>query len=263
MFFPDYMDKLDGFYLGTIEETIYPEDPRNTTKYQIQYIVNLTIESYSQTRVLCIVQDRFGGLDDFEDITLRAGIMVFVQFPRGDPSIGVITGCPRRYTKNQSLANGRYWKKRFNKITQSVDQQTNWKVEHDLGNYITITPTQIIIDDGKLNKFTIDQTGKITVDSGDLEINVKKNANITIVGDCTIKAKKVDLTAKDVNVTCKKLDATVAGDASITAAKEVSITGSQIKLNGEIGDVLTTASQPTCYVTGIPFMGSQTVKAGL
>jgi phage baseplate assembly protein gpV len=262
MIFDDYSDKLHGLYFGTVMDVIYPEDALNTAKYQTQYRVILTGELYNQFEARCVVTDKFGGDDEFEDVTLRRGVKVLVQFPLGDPSIGVITGTIRSAADSQSRSDGYYYKKRFNKITESIDKADVWTIEHDDGTMIRIESNRILIDDGDGNSILIEQGSKIKVMSGELDIEVADNAVINVSGNVTVKASNISVEGDDVSVKCKSLDANVSGSAKIDAKGSVDIKGSNIKLNGEMGQVITTMSQPVCYVSGIPFKGSTTVKAG-
>jgi hypothetical protein len=52
-------------------------------------------------------------------------------------------------------------------------------------------------------------------------------------------------------------------EAKVEAGGDIEVKGKQIKLNGSMGNVLTSMSDPIlCPITGLPAKGVPTVKAG-
>jgi hypothetical protein len=199
-----------------------------------------------------------GNLNDYEDATLLIGTKVYVMFPRGDMSMGVIIGGVRQFSLPTDAAKGHHWQRRFNEIVQSCDKQGAYTVRSIDGPFVKIekkkvTISNIQVDPGRdtvksddteivesivldsaTKTLTItarelkiqvkdpkDAKGNVTLDvSGNVTVNVKKNANVTIDKDASITVNGM---AKA--TVAKDLTATVQGTTAIKSAKKVTIDG--------------------------------------
>ena len=259
---------LDKFYLGQIEKAIPPGDPANTTTgYQYQYQVLISGDRSSTLTVLCTVMAPIAGRDHTEESVLATGLRVFVLFPGGSPAAGVIVGCARQYLKPMDAGRGRYWERRFNLITETVEKDFTWQVKHDLGTFIKVEARAVTISDGFGNEVVVNAGlgpigGSVDVKGGAMSITVKGDVDIKAAGAVSVLAKDVTVKAVTVDVKALSMSATVLKDVSIKAGT-VDVKAATINLNSVTGGmVLTTTSQPVCYVTGIPFVGVPIVKAG-
>lgn len=271
------MDKLHGIYFGTID-AVYPiSHELNRGKYQYEYRVIITADLYSQLPVKCIrVDPNYGNFNGYDDQILEVGYRVFVQFPNGDPTVGLIVSGARFHPVPQTGTEGVYKRWRFGPIQMAVTAAGRWEVH--------VRPAA---NGPKFSNIYMDEDGVFIGDAGLLgegqdfiKIDLKsRSITMNAASKFTINCRDADILAiGKVDLTCIDLDAKIAQTAKISALKleariateakiEVfgvaDIKAQVIKLNGELGGVITTATQPTCYITGIPFKGSKTVKAGL
>jgi len=266
---------FDGLFFGTISAIFPPGDKRNSNKSQYEYEVILTGELYSQMYVRCIKLDLFGGAQfHADDVILDEGYRVFLMFPRGDSQMGVILGGSRQVeTPQKEEGEGPRRLIRFNELEQEINTDGDYSIkvkkteEDEPDAEFTISNKTIILDTHpeeeacsvvmdretqhitiKTKDITLELTGKksITV-KGDVDITTEGSVNITAKKDCKVQAKSVEIEADT---------------AKVTAKQKASIEAQTIELAGAEGQVLTTATQPACYVTGAPFVGSTKVKAG-
>ena len=238
-------------YVGTIEKVFSPSHPFNTSKFQYEYSVLVNTELFSQTSIICIKADSFGGFDDFEDAILSPGNLVLVSFARDDFQSGAIIGCARQFSKKTEVSRGVHWRKRFNKFEMGIDSSYNWYAKSDSGPNAHVMVDKIILNDSAGQTITLDKNSKtITINAELWTININKDVKMTVGGNMTATISG--------NATVKvggKLDATVGGKATIKAAS--------IALNGEGGRVLTDKLNPVIdYITGVPSIGVPTVTSG-
>lgn len=258
--------KLDKFYFGKVTHIYAPNHPKNKSKYQYEYEVLITGDDYAQLPMRAIRNDEFGGLDDYSDEILSVGANVFVLFPRGDASIGIITGGGRFYPKAQDPALGKYYLKRFNKIEASIDKDYNYMVKSDSGPFLQVKTNKVVLDDSVGESVVLDKDKKtLFIDANKWVVHIKGDANITVDGNLTATvAKSATVKAKDVSVTadasakikCKDLTAEASGNANIKA--------SSISLNGQGSSITTEQSHQNVIdlITGVPCVGVPTVKSG-
>lgn len=277
---------LTGLHFGTIEKVVPPSDDKNESKTQYEYEVNITIDRFASIPVKCILMDRFGGwYDEYEDRILTAGTSVFVMMPRGNRVTGVIIGMPRMSTVAQTEPTGkpladppystaspgfpssRRYEKYFLNFTETYEKNTTlgeWTFKHDLGPFIKVEGTKVTISNGATETITIGE-GSVTVEAVDAKIDAKKSVEVKALGgdiNVTATIGNVNVKANEVKVNCKTVDVKCK-DAKIVANKVDIKALSGIDLNKILGGmVLTTMTQPTCYVSGIPFKGVPNVKAG-
>ena len=265
------MSRLDNIYLGIIDKVIPPGDPSNTTQFfQYQYSVLVTGDYQAIFPVICSVMSPVAGRDKVEESILSTGLRVFVVFPSGgSPACGLIIGCARQYIKPQDITRGKYWERRYNLITETIASDNTWQVKHDLGMFMKVEGQKITVSDLGGNSVVINAGlpgglagGSIDVNCNALNITVKGDASIKATGAVSVIAKDVSVKATTVDVKSISMTATVLKDVSLTAGT-VDVQAVSINLNSYTGGmVLTTMSQPVCYVTGIPFVGTPLVKAG-
>jgi hypothetical protein len=260
------MIKLDKFYFGKITEVYPPNHPNNKSKYQYEYQVLITGDDYAQLPTRAIKNDAYGMIDDYKDEILTKNTNVFVLFPRGDASMGVIMGGGRFTAKAQDPAKGKYYLHRFNKIEIGIDKDYNYMVKSDSGPYTKVNTNKIVLDDSVGENITLDKENKVlSIDANKWVVHIKGDANITIDGnltatvakDATIKAKNVNVTAEAAaKIKCKDLTAEASGNAKIKAKA--------ISLNGEQSPITTEQSHQGVIdlITGVPVIGVPTVKSG-
>jgi hypothetical protein len=242
-----------------------PDHPENYNKIQYEYMVLATMQNYAKVPLNhAIVADEFGAADNFNDRVLQYGQRVIVMCPMGNLQSPIILSCLRNTPKTTDSALGLHWRRRFNKVEQIIDKDFNYMVKSDSGPNLKINTNKIVLDDGSGDNITIDKDNKIiTINCKDFTAKISGNASIEVGGSATVKAESADVTVSGkCTVKAGSLDATVDGEAKVKAGGDVNIDGSTIKLNGSIGKVLTDMTQPRCYITGIPFIGSTKVKAG-
>ena len=277
-----------GIYLGTIQEVYPPSHELNPTGgYQYVYEVAIVTDLVAYLPVKCVKMDSIGGLYNYDDIILSTGQQVYVGFPfKGDTSLGIILGSSRQEETNQDEEGPIRWKKRLNQINESVSFEGVWKIGHVsepiptqtfLGPNITLDKDVLLIDDGG-----VDGSGN---NSQSVEVDARNRTIKINSGEWTLQAESgvtINVSAGDVNVSClnAKVEAkqsvnvkASAGPVSVESGSNVSvkangqasIEATQVLLNSKglpLDGVLTTKTQPTCYVTGIPFRGSTKVLAG-
>lgn len=245
-------------YVGMVEAVFPPTDKMNTSKYQYEYRVIISGNNMSTIPVKCVKIDAMGNLNDFDDATMLIGTRVYVMFPRGDMSMGVIIGGVRQFSLPTDSSKGHHWQRRFNEVIQTCDKQGAYTVRSTDGPFVKIekkkiTISNVQVDPGKdtvkeddkevvesivldsaAKTLTVtarelkiqvkdpkDSKGNVSVEvSGNATVDVKKNATITIGQNCTLDVKGV---AKA--TVAKDLQATVQGTTTIKSAKKVLIDG--------------------------------------
>ena len=266
---------MDKYYFGTIEAVYDPDHKLNFSKYQYEYKIIISGDDYAQIPVTAIVLDEFGSPDNYRDKVYSVKDKVFVKFPKGDRSMGVIEGGVRSYTKPQKLSDGKYFLERFNRIETKVDKYFVWSVTSDYGPKAEIHPDKIVIDDSQGQRIVYDKKQKImTIDATTLNINVTGNATVTVNGDLTANVKgKTSVTSKgevsvksdaDVKVDAKgKAQVKAKGDVEVESKGMAKVKAKMINFNGQAGDILTTVTDPVIdLIFGIPTQGVPNVKAG-
>lgn len=272
-----------GVYVGTIVDVLPPSHPLNDSKgYQYIYEVAVATEKYAYLPVWCIRMDiTGGGVFNFEDVILGKGNQVFMAFPFEDTSKGVILGGPREETnpvKEEGLIR---WEKRFNEISQSISFDGVWKLQYKTevltsGPSMTLSKDTILIDDGGPTATGIDsqyievdpKNKTIKIKSGEWTLEAKTGVTINVAsGDVSINCVNTSISSRQsIDVKAASGDVSVEGlNVNVKAKKQAVVEGTQILLNSKmnpLNGVITTTTQPTCYVTGIPFRGSTTVLAG-
>lgn len=255
-----------SMYFGVVVDIYPPTHKFNTFKHQYEYVVQVTGDDFCQFQVTAIRQDSSGNLDCFEDEILSIGDNVFIFFPRGDRSQGIITGGPRKFSKVQDPKLGKYYLKRFNTIETYIDKDGNWSVTSDKGPHAHVRTNNIELNDSVGEQILLDKDTKtITINTKEWVVNVKGNANIKIDGNANLQV------GGSANVKVGgSLTADVSGKASVKAAAldanikgEAKVKASNITLNGQAGKVLTTMTDPVVdYITGVPSQGVPNVKSG-
>lgn len=267
------MKDFSGTFFGIIEQVFPPDHKLNQSKYQYEYQVVMTGDLYCTLPVRAIVMDRFPHLYNSEEIVLDKGSKVFLLFPRNNSSYGVIIGGSRSRPEAMQTTKRAVYRNRINETEYEVGDEGELSLrlrdqpDGIIGAELELTKEQVTLYADKLlqdNGIKLDRKGrKMTFTTGDWEVLATGDAKLTIAGDADIKvAGSAKITAKEVDVKSQSLKATILGNAEVKVAGKLSAKAQFIELNGEVGGVLTTETQPACYVTGIPFMGSLTVKAG-
>lgn len=264
---------FEGMFYGTIEQVFPPDHQQNLSKYQYEYQVLMIGDLYSTVPIRAIYMDSFPHVYGSEERILDKGSKVFIQFPRNMSSVGVIVGGSRSRPEAMATSSRAVLRNRINETEYEVGEDGELTLrlrnlpDGPIGPEIEMTKDAISIYADKLlsnNGIVIDRTAKkISILTGDWSVTTTGDATLTIAGDASINVKgAANVNASEVSVKTKKLSATVLGNAEVTVSGKLTAKAQFIELNGSTGGVLTTESQPTCYVTGVPFMGSLTVKAG-
>lgn len=247
-----------GLYVGMVE-AVYPSGTTmNSSNYQYEYRVIISGDGMATIPVKCVKSDAMGNLNDYDDATLLVGTRVYVMFPRGDMSMGVIIGGVRQFSLPTEPAKGHHWQRRFNEIVQTCDKEGAYTVRSIDGPFvkiekkkvtisnITVVPgkdtvkpddTEIvesIVLDSVAKTMTVtarelkivvkdpkDAKGNITLEvSGNATVNVKKNATISVGKDVSL-----DVKGGAKATVAKDLNATIQGTTTIKSAKKVLIDG--------------------------------------
>lgn len=273
---------FNGIFYGVIEEVFSPNHPFNKSKSQYEYKVIITHEGYAQIPSHCVRQDSYGSYHNFEDAIFGVGYRVLVVFPKGEGTIGVITGGIRS-TSTMPIKpdEGYFYRHRFNEIETFINRLGTWQVKSDDGPSATLTKDRIIFDDSKGERITLDKVTKtLTIECKDLNIIVKGNATVTVEQDATMTVNQnATLTvAKNASVKAENITATASKNITVTASENARITAKnvdviangnakikakKIELNGGQGAILTDTLNPVVdYITGIPSIGVTTVRSG-
>jgi len=218
---------------GTVTAVNPPGSPNNNDGYQYEYSVLVVGPNYAAVPLSHVIKsDAFGAFDEYDDATLKTGQKVLVACLR-DYSLCAIVGAIRNTKTLMTAVTGHHWTRRFNKFTQQIDSSGNYSAKSDSGPNLNVTTTTVLLDDAAGDNILLDAANKVlTINANAWTVNVQGDVNITVKGN--------------VNVKCS--DAVVDADS--------------VTLAGDDGDVVTTATYPSDYVTGIPIMGSTKVKAG-
>ncbi len=264
---------FQGLFFGVVQQVFPPDHEQNKSKFQYEYQVIMTGAGYSTIPVRAIVMDRLTHVNNSEDVILDINSRVFLEFPMNDSTVAVIIGGSRSRPEVQPTSTRAVYRNRINETEYEVGDEGELSLrlrdqpDGPIGPELELTKELITIYGDKEaadNGILIDRTNKkITIKTGDWEVTTEKKGTITIGGDANIVVKgKANIEAGDTTLKTKKLTAKIDGNAEITVSGKLTAKAQFIELNGNEGMVLTTATQPACYVTGVPFKGSLKVKAG-
>lgn len=273
---------MRGVYFGTVREVWPPSSGQNQSKFQYEYQVDVIAPPYATLPVRCVrVDPTCGSLLNYDDVILEAGFFVFVMFPMGDLSAGIIIGGARKNPNPQEEPDGyTRWKRVFRWIQQSINSSGDYTMQHisekfKAGPSFFLNSSFIKFDDGgpagdgkdSQNLIFDRENKKLTIKAGTWDVEVESGATINVTGgDITVNCENAKLNARK-NVNVKSVDATVkaSGNITATAGGQAKVKAMHVLLNSELNPlngIITTKTQPTCYITGIPFKGSKTVLAG-
>lgn len=235
---------LHGMYFGIIEEVYPPNHAMNSSKLQYEYRALITCDDYSQIPVKVVRIDPYGSYHNYEDAVLAKGYRVFVQFPRGDRSMGVIMGGSRFNATATDSNAGIIYEHRFNEIIETNDFKGAWMMRSTSGPFIKLEKTKISITDTPIKQsgtqnanykaindaaqsittdpfdgefIVLDKAkGELFINTNELKIVVNKNADVHIRKD----SKVVIEGAATISVT-KDATITVQGNTNLNVAKNV------------------------------------------
>lgn len=105
------MNGLGRVFLGTIEKILPPDNTNNFYKYQYVYKVKISMNGFSQVPVNCVLSEKYGSKNNFDDHVLELGARVLVVFLNYDTTLGVIIGAVRLYDSPTDVALGQHYKK--------------------------------------------------------------------------------------------------------------------------------------------------------
>ncbi len=255
---------MNEVYYGTIEEVVPPNNNQNKTGTEYEY--NVLIDYHNGASVLLRNvrrADAFGAGDDFEDLVLLRGQRVLMLCPKGQIYHSYIIAGIRSAFRKTDVAKAHHYLRRFNEIENLIDNLGTWSIKSDQGPNISVGREKIILDASSGDSITIDKTNKLVqITTNKWDVVVNGNATIKVSGDASLSAKNISATAEEnLSVKCKKANIDAQSEVTVKTQK-AKIDAKQVTVAGEEGQVITTATQPTCYVTGIPFVGSSKVKAG-
>jgi len=275
-----------GIYIGTITEVYEPGNPLNDSQdYQYLYEVVVATDKYAYLPVKSSRMDPLGGgLYNYDDVIFAVGQQVFLGFPFSDTSRAVILGGRRQEPDPQEVEGGIRWKRRFNEINQSISFNGVYQVQHSSlafsnGPLIELSKDGILINDGGPSRqqgdplaqfIEIDSVSNtININSGNWTLKAKTGVTINVLaGDVDINCLSANISAKksvDVSTTIGTINISAGISCDITAKGKASVKAPILLLNSTgnpLDGVITTTTQPVCYITGLPFNGSKTVFAG-
>lgn len=235
--------------VGSIVDVIPPNDSKSRSKAQYEYVVSAIGEMNTHRQLYCICQDKFGADDEYEIFTMKKGQRVLVECIQGYGESGVIVGAVAKQDKKKiSSSLGHFYEWRFSKFTKAIDKDGTYSLTQDSGPAVKVKRDSIVIQDNTGEQITIDQLKKtITIEDGSGNSIVINR----LTGKITLSAKQMSLEATG-NINLKTTVGTVSVDAR-TVYLNSSIAG---------GNVLTSLTNPSDIITGIPFLGNRTVKVG-
>jgi hypothetical protein len=235
---------LHGMYFGIIEEVYPPNHQMNASKLQYEYRALITIDGQAQLPVKCIKLDPYGSIHNYEDSVLTKGCRVFVQFPRGDKSLGVIMGGSRFNNTGTDSKAGIIYEHRFNEIIETNDFKGSWMLRSTSGPFIKLEKTRISITDTPIKQDGIQNAnyqatndaaqsittdpfngqfivldkakGELFINTNELKIIVNQNADVHIRKD----SKVVIDGAATINIT-KDATVNVQGNTNLNVAQNV------------------------------------------
>ncbi|NBO99756.1 MAG: hypothetical protein EBU90_06470 [Proteobacteria bacterium] len=244
------MNGLGRVFLGTIEKILPPDNTNNFYKYQYVYKVKISMNGFSQVPVNCVLSEKYGSKNNFDDHVLELGARVLVVFLNYDTTLGVIIGAVRLYDSPTDVALGQHYKKRFNRIEEFISKDNNYSLTSLSGPNFHLNTDSIVLDDASQDKITIDKTNKkITIECQTWNVEVKGNATINVGGNATVSANNVNVTA--------------SGNTNLNSSGTTNVTASNINLNGSSGAVMTDTLNPVVdLITGVPSIGVKNVKSG-
>ncbi|RLC08540.1 MAG: hypothetical protein DRI57_23790 [Deltaproteobacteria bacterium] len=273
-----------GLFVGTIQE-VYPPSHELNDSQGIQYVYEVWVATEKQAilPVRCTRMDPYGGgLHQFDDLILVAGEQVIMGFPFATTTHGIILGGTRQHTEVQSEDGIMRWKNRMNEIERSISFEGLWKVQHvsessPNGPSVSLNKDIFLINDGgpngdadaeKSQFIEIDiPNNTIKIKAGEWTIDVDRGVTLNISdGDININCINAKVSAKEkVDIKSSSGNVTVdAGkDVTVKAKGKATVEANTVAIGpkGVAGGIITTLTQPVCYVTGIPFQGSKTVTA--
>lgn len=244
------MNGLGRVFLGVVEKIFPPNSDNNFYKYQYVYRVKLSMDGLSQIPVNCVVAEKYGSKNNFDDHILELGARVLVVFLNYDTTLGVIIGAVRLYDTPTDVSLGQHYKKRFNRIEEFISKDNNYSLTSLSGPNFRLNVDSIVLDDASQDKITIDKTNKkITIECQTWNVDVKGNATINVGGTANISANNVNVSA--------------SGNTNLNSSGTTNVTASNINLNGSSGAVMTDTLNPVVdLITGVPSTGVKNVKSG-
>lgn len=136
-------NKMFGVYRGQVMRVIYPDEPENTNKKRIEYVVKVRGQEYPNA----ISVKSLGGINQQSE-TIHKGVdrsttgmvnsgqfpenldgeMVYVMFIEGHGNVPLIVGCAEhpRSEKKFSKADGSFDREEFNGVEFLVDKDSNY-----------------------------------------------------------------------------------------------------------------------------------------
>lgn len=246
---------LFGLQKGIILQVVYPDDPKNSTKNRVEYMLQVKGQLYPNA----VDMRKSGGIYNYQEQVRKPteksftgkldksvynenldGEYVYVLFLEGNGDIPIIIGGaehPRKSAyKKKKKSDGLYQIEEFNGVEISTDKDGN---------------------------FLISQVGKKDPNGKILNTSAV-GSYIKVYG--TSKKIEVFSAANKITLENNKLTIDVTGTADINVSGNATIDAAQIQLNGSTAPILTGTAQGTDPVVdsiyGQPTVGVSTVKAG-
>jgi hypothetical protein len=229
---PGFFDEV-AMLVGEVTEILYPDDPRNSSKKTIEYVVNVWRRqgSGAQERLVyrCYQSDTFGSIADWFRFSFREssldpnkqplanGATVFVVCINGDRSNAYIIGAmpqPNRKQADPNSDEGRFLRSRFNGVEVHIADDGSFELlvpgattvdgdadpERDANNHgskVSFAANgDIIIDDQNGDSVTVSPGAKtISIESGTKLTERSQDVARTATTGITDTAKTVQTTA--------------------------------------------------------------------
>lgn len=139
-------NKLFGVFRGHIIRAIYPDEPENTNKKRMEYVVNVRGQDYpnaisikslgginqqSETIHKGVEKSTTGQINSGQFPENLDGEMVYVMFIEGHGNIPLIVGCAEhpRSEKKFKKEDGRFDREEFNGVEFLVDKDSNYLIK--------------------------------------------------------------------------------------------------------------------------------------
>lgn len=264
-----------------IVSKIYPyNDPNNFTKLTTEYDLDVFEQQSDRGNTIityrnCIASDSFGSIADFFEMNYRVktvnnnptgdlnsiyqnGAIVILLCLDAVTEKGVIIGGITHPNRQTTLINSQpQLQGEYNGVNVLVNPDGSTSLTF---NGATDNNGDVIDSSQGTTTVQIAKDGSFSVSHSTITMNLARSGVITITanGDINMTSQgKINIDNQgDININTQ-------GNANLTASGNVVVQASNIELNGEVGNVLTTETMEVVdTIFGTPSIGVPNVKAG-
>lgn len=141
----DEHQTLFGLYRGVVIRVIYPDDPDNSTKERVEYVVKVNGQEYPN----CVAMSDIGAVNNYHEKILKPseksfsgqldkstydenldGEQVYVMFLMGNGNVPIIVGGCQHQKRNKKFkkADGVFNEMEYNGIQVQIDKDSNYTI---------------------------------------------------------------------------------------------------------------------------------------